>query len=218
MLKTLELINFRSYKNGLFEFSDGVNIIVGANASGKTNLLEAIHTLCCGKAFKSDDAELVRKDEQWARINASLETHSRSVKIKLVPQEKIFVIDDNEHRRLGVQQIIPFVLFEPENMLLLSGEPERRRVYLDELIAKIDKGYKTLVNNYKRILLQRNRLLKQDSISEDHLFAWDLQMSEIAGKIIERRLEFISRLNGRLPDAYQHVSGNVEESLRIEYL
>lgn len=216
MLQTLELTNVRSYKSGLFQFSDSVNIIVGPNASGKSNLLEAIHMSSSGEAFKSDDFSMINHDSDWARIDSRYDDQSRTIKIKKSPLSKIFVFDDLEKKRFPADKNIPTVLFEPTHLLLLGGEPDRRRVYIDNLLTQTELGYGALLKSYKRILSQRNRLLKQETISPEHLFVWDVQLSDIAGKIFEYRKKYTDFLQEQLTENYQSVSGN-DEILGITY-
>jgi DNA replication and repair protein RecF len=216
MLQTLELANVRSYKNGLFQFSDSVNIIVGPNASGKTNLLEAIHMVCKGEAFKSDDANMINHDSEWARIDCQHDDHKIVVKLKKTPLSKTFIFDDLDKKRFPVDKNIPVVLFEPTHLLLLGGEPERRRSYIDNLLTQTVAGYGALLKSYKRIVSQRNRLLKQETISPEHLFVWDVQLSDIAGKVVDQRVKYTDFLHEQLTENYQSVSGN-EEKLNITY-
>lgn len=216
MLQTLELANVRSYKNGLFQFSDSVNIIVGPNASGKTNLLEAIHMVCKGEAFKSDDANMINHSSEWARIDCQYDDQIRVVKLKKSPLSKTFVFDDLEKKRFPADKIIPVVLFEPIHLLLLGGEPERRRAYIDNLLTQTEPGFGALLKSYKRIVSQRNRLLKQETISLEHLFVWDVQLSDIAGKVIEFRKKYTDFLQEQITENYQSVSGN-NETLSITY-
>ncbi len=216
MLQTLELANVRSYKNGLFQFSDSVNIIVGPNASGKTNLLEAVHMVCKGEAFKSDDANMINHNSEWARIDCQYDDQIRVVKLKKSPLSKTFVFDDLEKKRFPADKIIPVVLFEPIHLLLLGGEPERRRAYIDNLLTQTEPGFGALLKSYKRIVSQRNRLLKQETISLEHLFVWDVQLSDIAGKVIEFRKKYTDFLQEQITENYQSVSGN-NETLSITY-
>ena len=216
MLQTLELANVRSYKNGLFQFSDSVNIIVGPNASGKTNLLEAIHMVCKGEAFKSDDANMISHDSQWARIDCHYDDQTIVVKLKKTPLSKTFVFDDVEKKRFPQDKNIPVVLFEPIHLLLLGGEPERRRAYIDGLLTQTETGFGALLKSYKRIVSQRNKLLKQETISPEHLFVWDVQLSDIAGKVFEFRKKYTDFLQEQLTENYQSVSGN-SEILNITY-
>ena len=216
MLQTLELANIRSYTNGLFEFTSGVNIVVGPNASGKTNLLEAVYMCMQGSGFKSDDAQMLRYGQQWARIDAQLIEHTRSIKLQTNPLRKIFVLDDIEKKRLASDKKLPVVLFEPSHMLLLAREPERRRAYIDTVLSHIHPAYPSLLKAYKRTLAQRNRLLKLEDITEEHLFVWDLRLIDVASKIVEHRMKLINMLSQQLSQNYQSVSGN-DEQLSVVY-
>ena len=216
VLKALELINIRSYKSGLFQFSSGVNIVVGPNASGRTNLLEAIYMVCQGKPFKSSDNDMVHRDTNRGRIEASFDKSQRTVKIKKDHLEKKFVVDDIDKKRLLGDSLIPVVLFEPSHMLLLGGEPERRRNYIDGLLSQVVPSFKKTLGAYKRALAQRNRLLKQDNIEPEHLFVWDVRISELAGEIVEHRLEYVDIINGMFTRDYRSVSGN-KEVLELVY-
>ncbi len=216
MLKTLELANIRSYRNGVFQFSDSVNIVVGPNASGKTNLLEAIYMVATGNAFKSDDEQMISRTSGWGRIDATYEDQSLSIKIQRSPFYKKFVFDGAEKNKVQKDKKIPIVLFEPSHLLLLGGEPERRRSYVDGLISQTEPEFESILKSYKRSLLQRNKLLKQPNISEDHLFVWDIRLSELAGKIAEYRLKHIDYIKEHLTEDYQSVSGN-NEKLSISY-
>jgi DNA replication and repair protein RecF len=215
MLQTLELTNFRSYKNGLFGFEPGVNIVVGANASGKTNLLEAIHVVCSLQGFKSSDKDLVAIGSEWTRLEALTSDGTRVAKIQLAAQ-KTMEIDGVEKKRLSSATELPVVVFEPEHMLILSNEPERRRAYLDGILSATTPGYKTLLVAYRRALAQRNRLLKAEHLSQDQVFAWDLQLAEKAGKIVSFRKELVELLNQKCRGYYQDISRS-KDHLLMEY-
>ena len=215
MLQTLELTNIRSYASGLFEFSGGVNIIVGPNASGKTNLLEAIYMSSMGSAFKSDDQHMVARDSDWGRIDAHYDTHPRSIKLQGLPIKKTYIINDIEKKQFRADSYIPTVLFEPSHMLLLSSEPDRRRSYIDTILTQTEPSYGPLLKDYKRTLAQRNKLLKQENITAEHMFVWDLRLSEMAGKVVDYRVQYINYLQEQLTENYRSVSGNDEEDLRI---
>lgn len=217
MLQTLELAHIRSYKNGLFEFAPGVNIVVGPNASGKTNLLESIYMLARGTAFKSDDMSMIARDQQWGRIDSTFDDgHTRSIKLTREPAKKSFIFDDVEKARFFDVRQIPTVLFEPLHMLLLGGEPDRRRSYIDDLLSQTELGYGGLLKDYKRTLAQRNKLLKQELLQPEHLFVWDVRLSDLGGKIADRRQAYVAYLQACLSENYQSVSGN-DEILEIQY-
>src|SRR5207248_7699200 len=114
MISTLRLQNFRSYKDASFEFAPGVNIVVGPNASGKTNLLEAVLVLARGGSYRVRDVELVQFNKPWARLDGYFEKHTRT--LKLQPPDKTFIIDDKPYKRLSLDRTVPVVLFEPNHL------------------------------------------------------------------------------------------------------
>lgn len=211
MLQTLELANIRSYQNGLFEFSESVNIVVGPNASGKTNLLESIYMSAKGSAFKSSDEQMINRNSEWGRIDSSYSDHTRVVKLQKKSPYKSFLFDDAEYNKFDQDKSIPIVLFEPQHMLLIGGEPDLRRDYIDSLLTQTVSGFSQVLKNYKRTLAQRNRLLKQDKIDPEHLFAWDIRLSDLGGKIIEQRTKYIKFIEEHLTSNYRAVSGNTED-------
>jgi DNA replication and repair protein RecF len=215
MLQTLELTNFRSYKSGLFGFEPGVNIIVGSNASGKTNLLEAIHTICTLKGFMAADKDLITIDSEWSRLEALTDEGVRVVKLQF-DKPKIIEVGGESKKRLSSDKSLPVVVFEPEHMLLLSSEPERRRNYLDTILSLTKPGYSSELKSYKRALAQRNRLLKQEYVSQDQLFVWDLQLSEKAGLIVSARRNIVNILQKSSSKHYQSIS-NSSEKLKLSY-
>src|SRR3982751_2667333 len=135
MITGLRLQNFRSYSDESFELSPGVNIVVGPNASGKTNLLEALLVLARGNSYRAKDSELVQFKKPWARLDAHLgDSELRTVKITADPPTKNYEITGKAYKRLTLNNTLPIVLFEPEHLRLLSGGPERRRDHLDDLL------------------------------------------------------------------------------------
>ncbi len=215
MLQTLELTNFRSYSNGLFGFEPGVNIIVGANASGKTNLLQAIHTICLLKGFSISDKELITHESEWSRIEAMTDEGIRVAKLQETKPKQL-EIDGDVKKRLSLESEIPVVVFEPLDMLMLGSESERRRSYIDDIIAKTTPGYKALLRDYKKALAQRNRLLKQENITASQLFIWDVQLTEKAGVIAKHRYDFIKSIKDRVGETYKSIASKTDE-LKVGY-
>jgi DNA replication and repair protein RecF len=195
MLTDLRLQKFRSYTEESFEFSPGVNIIVGPNASGKTNILEAILVLTRGASYRAKDSELVQFDQPWARIDGHSELSGlRTVKLTIQPEiSKTFEIDGKSYKRLNLEHSLPTVLFEPEHLRLLVGSPERRRDYIDTLL--------------EQTISQRNNLLKQhQSNPGDQIFAWNLRLSQLAGVIMRARREVVTTINQDIGTLYKQLS------------
>jgi DNA replication and repair protein RecF len=235
-LTDIRLQNFRSYADDSFELSPGVNIIVGPNASGKTNLLEAILVLARGGSYRAKDAELVRFGSPWARLDThaaqddeSDTTHERTLKIECnglqgaasgnlrAVCKKSFVIDGQTVLRMTQPKMLPAVLFEPNHLLLLTGSPELRRSYLDDLIEQTMPGFGPVRRQYKRVLAQRNALLKRGShVAGPQIFVWNLRLSELAGRIVQERLELIERINQVAGETYSRLA-HAEADVLVNY-
>ncbi len=220
MITNIRLQNFRSYKDASFEFEDGVNVIVGPNASGKTNLLEAILVMSKGKSYRAKDTELVHEGAAWARVDLQMGPKQQVLRLKLTGPEKIdksFELDEKTFTRLSSARQIPAVLFEPDHLRILNGSPEMRRTFLDELIAQTDASYAAVLRQYKRVLAQRNRLLKNGGQSaQTQLFVWDIRLSELGSKIVVARQEMVKTINEHINQTYSKLAKK-GGSLLLEY-
>ena len=208
----IRLQNYRSYKEASFELGPGVNIVVGPNTAGKTNLLEALLLSAVGKSYKASDLLLIRKDAEWARVDTHTNSNqSRTVKITKNNDgrsEKTFEIDNKEYKKLPVNTKYPVVLFQPGDLNLLNFEPSARREYLDNFIEQFVVGHSSAVSKMKRILAQRNALLKQPGMDKGNLFAWDVRFCEIASQVIKNRLNTLEKINSKLSKTYSSLAGN----------
>jgi DNA replication and repair protein RecF len=209
MISTIRLQNFRSYKDSSFEFEPGVNIIVGPNASGKTNLLEAVMVLARGSSFRARDAELVQFDKAWARLDGNFEKQVRTVKIELAGEKpaKNFEIDNKPFIRLNLERSVPLVLFEPNHLQMLSRGPDARRDYFDDMLERSLPGFKSQASSYRRTLAQRNALLKHGPTQAyKQLFAWNIRLSELGAKIAAARHNLIEQINQDIAKNYSRIA------------
>lgn len=207
MIESLRLQHFRSYDDASFEFDPGVNIIVGPNASGKTNLLEAILVMARGGSYRARDSELVQFDRDWARLDALVDDAPRIVKLIQSPRPaKVYDLDGTVLKRLTLAHRLPVVLFEPNHLLLLTGSPDKRRDYLDELLEQTTPGYGTTIRAYRRTLMQRNSLLKQGRPAPAQLFPWNVRLSELAGTVARARHELVAAMNQSITPLYRDLS------------
>lgn len=217
-ITSIRLQQFRSYTDESFEIDPGVNIIVGPNASGKTNLLEAILISSLGSSYRVRDTELVQFDRPWARIDADTADGKRTVKLIIEPPavRKEFVILDQPLKRLLLPKTLPVVLFEPNHLQLLTGSPDLRREYLDNLLEQLVGGYSTIRSQYKRALAQRNRLLKQGDTARSQLFAWNIRLSQLGGEIAAHRTKLITSINQKITQLYQDLS-HTKATVQVSY-
>ena len=220
MINDIRLQRFRSYRDDSFEFDEGVNIIVGPNASGKTNLLEAILVLCRGSSYRAKDSELVSFGAQWGRIDAHAAEGTRTV--KLIYQEsgaikKEFEVQNQKLSRLSMQKTIPVILFEPNHLLMLHGSPDLRREYLDNLLEQLLPTYAKQRRDYRRTLAQRNSLLKRGPSIKNQLFAWNIRLSEIGSVIARERHKLSEKLSRQILGLYKQLShSEAEVGLKYE--
>ncbi|PIZ61578.1 DNA replication/repair protein RecF, partial [Candidatus Saccharibacteria bacterium CG_4_10_14_0_2_um_filter_52_9] len=175
----------------------------------KTNLLEAVLVLARGGSYRAKDAELVRFNKPWARLDAHSQlSGQRTVKLVNDPlPTKTYELGGQAYKRLTITHSLPVVLFEPNHLRLLSGGPEARRDYLDDLLEQTTPGYGTVRRQYKRALAQRNALLKQPGPpSHSSAFPWDVRLSQLAGQIVRARQQLTEEINQELSKLYKKLS------------
>jgi DNA replication and repair protein RecF len=219
-LSSVELTNFRSYKDARFELGPLITLVVGPNASGKTNLLESLYALSSTKSFRGKDVELVHHGAEHFRIVGVGDTELALGFSKEGGHQTKQVTHDGAKRTLSSHLgVLPTTLFEPTDLELVTGAPDKRRRYLDYILCQTDKHYLTTLNQYKRVLKQRNSLLANFDTGRihDEIFAWDIKLTELASEIVKGRqalLEFLAPLASEL---YASVAGSLEE-LELSYL
>ncbi|MGB4759519.1 MAG: DNA replication and repair protein RecF [Candidatus Saccharimonadales bacterium] len=222
MIAGIHLQGYRSYEDASFEFGAGVNIIVGPNASGKTNLLESVLVVSRGGSYRVRDSELIRHETPWARIDMQgFDGEKRVVKLQPHPNgvvQKVFEIDEKKLVRLHPSRQLPVVLFEPDHLQLLTGSPDARRGFLDDLIEQLDPEYVSIRKQYKRTLSQRNNLLKKNPQSvQQQLFVWNVRLSQLGGRIARSRRELLDNVNISIGDIYTTIADKLHD-IRLEYV
>jgi DNA replication and repair protein RecF len=218
----LKLHHFRSYGEYEVHFDAGVNIVVGPNGSGKTNLLEALYVLSTGSSFRAQDRDLLNHHEDWFRLEGLFGEEQRVMTYKHVGEtvEKQFVLDGTKKARLTHQHRVPVVLFEPDHLRLLRESPSKRRDYLDALLTKLQPDYSWLKHQFERVLTQRNAILKRRLPAyqlEDQLFAWDVKFAELAEQIVARRRGLIENLQAEASEIYSTIA-HKPHTVRLSYV
>ena len=218
ILKELKLTNFRNYGSASIEWSDGVNMIRGDNAQGKTNLLEAIAFLSTFTSFrKNSAAELIKKNRDFFLIRSvfhALSTeHTMNVAYSLNQKYRISLNGEEKKR---VNKFIGFlntVVFSPDDLMLMKGSPEERRRFLDREIIQTAPSTQMIFQRYQKTLKQRNALLKTDQVSsvEKLLDAYDLQLAECGALILIRRKELLEKLQPLVRLSHRRITDGHEE-------
>ena len=223
-VKNLKLRNFRNYDNLSIDFDDGINILYGDNAQGKTNILEAIYVSATTKSHKgSKEKEIIKISENESHIKMILnrdnvahkiDMHLRRNKTKGVAINGIPIRKTSE-----LFGIINIVFFSPEDLNLIKNGPAERRRFIDFELCQLDKVYLHNLSNYNKIITQRNNLLKQISFNSnllDTLSIWDKQLVRYGVSLIESRNKFVNQLNELIYGIHKKLSGGNEEFI-IKY-
>lgn len=221
-IKEIRVSHVRSYEFFSAEIDSELTLLLGKNGSGKTTLLEAMYYLLQGTSFRGRDRDMIAHDSTRAEIAldfANGDTRRASLQQTATDTiKKTFIVTDKTTQRLPTKARLPVVLFEPDELRLISSSPERRRKFFDGIITRLYPGYGTILARYQRTLLQRNELLKRRDMMpektwDDQLFVWDLKFAELALEITRQRREFtvtsnqhLSTLYSNMADAHHHVT------------
>ncbi len=218
MLKRLYLHHFRNYTQVEIPFSPGVNWIVGKNAQGKTNLLEAIYLLCFGRSFRTHQlSQLIQKDAPFFYIECEIEKDGVTQTIKLSFDGETKKVEHNStvySHFTPLLGLLPHVLYAPEDIALVSGAPAFRRRFFDMHLSQLNPLYLHHLARFYKALRQRNELLK--SKKEETLDSWELAMGHSAHYLMEKRKELIDQLKVPL-DKMMHELSCGTDTLAIGY-
>ncbi len=216
-IKKLTLKNFRNYVDESFSFTDGINILFGKNAQGKTNCAEAVFYLCTGTSLRiRHDKQLIRNGEEYAEISAEGVSRYGSVNLSAVIGEKkrnFFVNGNKIIKNADILGNVNSVFFSPGELRLIQDGPDERRRFLNLSVSQISKNYYTALLRYNKILDQRNNLLKDKdySLVMDTLPVWDEQLARYAGIIIKHRQDYVEKLSGIVKENHSFLTEGAEE-------
>ena len=158
----------------------------------------------------------MRRGADFYRAEVLL-SDAQSVVIRFDGQKKSFEIDDKKSLRLPKKNRYPVVLFEPDDLHLVGSSPSRRRDYFDEFFKQIDANYGVALSRYTKALTQRNDLLKDEGVSRDALFSWNVLLAHYGAEILQRRLNGLKKINALLTDNYRGIAKN-EDVCSLDYL
>ncbi|MBR5621462.1 DNA replication and repair protein RecF [Candidatus Saccharibacteria bacterium] len=216
IVKNVKLNNFRIHENYRRDFDDNTTLILGKNGCGKTSVLEAIYMAMRGKSFRAVDREIIKKEAEYYRVELNYSNGEKVVVVYEQDKKKQFLIKDKKTARLPKLSKYPAILFLPEDLHLLSSSPTRKRDYFDKLISQIDESYSVSLSRYNKVLKQRNEALKNENVTDEMLFSWNLMLAKYGVKIRAGRAEIVGRINERLTEVYRSIAKN-EDEVSIEY-
>ena len=224
IIKTLELADFRNYETLNISFDKGTNILFGDNAQGKTNILEAIYISATTKSHKgSKDKEIIHFDKEEAHIRTYLEKEDVEYRVDMhlrKNKSKGIAIDGQKIKKAAyLLGLLNVVFFSPEDLSIIKNGPAERRRFADIELCQLDSFYLYNLNNYNKIINQRNKLLKDMYFNQnlkETLNIWDSQLVSYGSKIIERREAFADQLCEIIGDIHKKLSGG-KEDLIVKY-
>ena len=224
IIKEITLKNFRNYEDETIKFQEGLNVIIGNNAMGKTNLLESIYCCAIGKSPKTTKyKELIRMGQNSAHIKIILQKKYRDHTIE-------FSVDNKENKKIKIDGVplsklrelvgyMNIIFFSPEEIKMIKEGPQERRRFIDISLSQQSKNYLYSLSKYNEILANRNKLLKENFADEnikDMLVIWDSQLAKEGANIIKKRYEFVDNLKIAAKEAHSKLTGN-KEDLEIAY-
>ena len=236
-IKRLKVENFRNLEKLDIEFSDGVNIIYGNNAQGKTNIIEAIYIFSFGKSFRANrDIELLKFDKEYFVSNIEIMKKDRELEMDFgfdkISNKKMIKVNGVIQKKISdIIGKLNVVVFKPEDIKIVTDAPSVRRKYIDYLISSISKGYLENITKYKKVLEERNNLLKEIKIKlkgnrvlekndEDFLDVYDKLLSKLNCEIYNERKRVIEKLNDYIYGIHLKLTENYinNEKLHIKYV
>ena len=221
-ISKIKLNNFRNYQSQEIKLNDGINIFYGENAQGKTNIIESIYLCSVGRSFRAKrDYELINFNNEKATVEVEFNKTDRDgkIKIEIENKKKIFLNGINLKKYSELLGNINVVIFTPDDIDILKGEPKKRRKFLDVMISQLKPNYMHVLSNYSKTLEQRNNYLKQirnENKDKNMLDIWDEKLADYAIKIYEYREEFINKIKDKIGHIHNQITAN-KEIIEIEY-
>jgi len=227
-IKNISLKNYRNIESAYIDFSDGINILIGENANGKTNAVEAVYQFAQGKSFRTkNNIEAIGFDKEMCELSIDFDKIGRSscmgIKLYRDKTNKFY------YNNIQVKKVIEFignfraVLFTPDHLGLVKGNPEIRRKFIDMAISQIKPVYLSYLIDCNRILTQRNYLLRHIKLTGEtqakleQFYIWTKKFAKYSAVITRYRGEYTERLKEYVPEFYSGLSGG-REHIRLEYL
>lgn len=223
-IKNIKLTNYRNYGNLDLDFSERINIIFGDNAQGKTNILESIFLCASGKSHRTQKfLELIKLGEEQNKIELELVKKNNPLNIQMQfnkNEKRSLTINDIKIKKIGdLMGNLVAVFFSPDELKIIKGSPTERRRFLNITISQFKPRYFYALQQYNKIIMQRNMLLKELIEKRelvDTLGIWDTQLAEVGSYIIKSRIEFIKKLNEASNKKHNMLTNNLE-NLQITY-
>jgi DNA replication and repair protein RecF len=215
-LTWLKLQNFRLYRQAEIALAPGVNVVLGGNAQGKTSLLEGIYFLLVGRGLAAA-LQMITRQQQWAQVEGKAQEDGNRLSLRAVVDRQ------GRHRHWAngvpgtpeeIYRLLPVVAFWPGDTVLVHGEPEWRRRFLDGLLARLSGSYRADLRAYRRALLQRNACLRAGLLAA--VEPWEQKLAGYGARLTHQRLQALTRLKPWAEEDYRALTGG-RERFTLEY-
>ena len=219
------LKNYRSYESCDLAPCEGVNVLLGDNGQGKTNVLEALYLCCTGRSHRTrQDRELIRFGADFASVKASAMRRDGSHEVEIIlpaqGRRKLKIAGQEVSRSGELMGHVTGVLFSPEDLRTVKDGPAERRRFVDMALSQIKPAYYYALQRYARALKQRGEVLKLASVQPgllQTLDSWDEQLAQAGSELMQRRREYIARLSAAAAETHREISDG-RERLEIRYV
>lgn len=222
-VKSIRLINFRNYNNINVNFNENINIFIGKNAQGKTNLLEAIYMCSTGRSFRTNrDKDIInfQKKEAYIGANILVGNFNKFIELKLDRERpKIIRVNKNELKnQKELYSGLSMVVFNPDDLKIVKDGPQERRNFIDQGISQLKPVYNHNLGRYSNVLFQRSKLLKSSKFKRDIslLDVFDSQLARLGTAIILERHSYIKALTDICKDVHNNLTHG-KENIGIRY-
>lgn len=218
-LRKIELKNFRNYENLKLEFNKNINIFIGDNAQGKTNILESIYVLAVTKSHRtSKDLYLLKENSLFTKIIGEVEEDTKKKYEVLINKEgKRVSINDNPLKKVSnYLSNINAIMFCPDDLEIIKGSPFNRRSFFNVEISVFNNEYVRYLSDYNKLLKTRNEYLKEnDKFNKEYFDILTDKLIDLNIKIYLERKKFIEKINKYIVDIYKNISG--KDSIKVYY-
>ena len=220
-IERIKIKDFRNYEVLDLKFNEKVNIILGSNAQGKTNLMEAIYLSSFGRSFRtSKDTDMIRFGSDNLKVETFFKRDmgDKDIEINISKdRKKIIKVDDIKIKKSSqLLNNVYIVIFSPDDLKIVKDEPEKRRRFIDKELCQIKPSYYNNLSNYKKVLLERNTYLKEEKIDINMLDIWDAQLAHYGALIMSQRKRFIDNISEISRGIHNGIT-NSRENLKLEY-
>ncbi len=217
--KSIDLINFRNYDRLSLKLHPNINIIIGKNGQGKTNILESLYYFAYLKSHRSlDDNFLIMNGKNSFKLKCKIKRESFFDEIKIdynLNKRTLFFNGSEIAKKSEFLKIVNVILFEPSNLEIIKGSPNNRREYLNDAISQINDNYYNILNDYNKLLKMRNEFLKSHRNDKEYLEALDKYFIDKAIIIYQMRAKYVNRINEFINQIFENIMGS--KSLKIVY-